>query len=92
MKFYDTTTGQMIEAVRFDPDKGPWPAVVQADGMGGYTVYNDLHKGDIRVQPGEWIRIDQPGNIYPIHPLDLTTHYRPCEEPKDEAPKNHQAD
>lgn len=68
----------VIEAERFDPENGQWPApVIEKHGLTvyRYSVYNALHNNYIPVKPGDYIRVDKPNDVYPIAESVLEKEY-----------------
>ena len=57
---------KIIEAEQFDPKSSVWPKGVYSFPHNNYRVYNRLHDTNIFVKPGDWIRIDNEDDIYPI--------------------------
>lgn len=56
---------RVITAVQFDPNK-PLPLNVNTSGEGHWAVYNALHQSYINLKPGDYVRIDDPNDTYPI--------------------------
>lgn len=50
---------------QFWPEQKPWPLNVRADA-GSHVVWNELHQSYIKLKPGDWVRVDTPGDTYPI--------------------------
>jgi len=67
-----------IEAEQFQPDKMPWPSDVHRRDDGTFFVCNDLHKSDITIKPGDWVRVDIPGDRYPIDAKYMEENFVPA--------------
>jgi hypothetical protein len=53
------------------------------NGPGGYHVYNDLHTSWIDLKLGDWVRIDDPNDTYPIDAAYMAANYDQIEENTD---------
>lgn len=47
---------------------------------GKYYVWNELHKSKINLQPGDWVRQDDPKDYYPIAQAVFNETFEPVEE------------
>jgi len=63
-----------IKAEQFFPDSPIWPKGVLA-WPGEYVVFNELHSMYITIKPGDWVRIDNKNDIYPIDQSYMKEHY-----------------
>jgi hypothetical protein len=68
-----------IEAEQFFPDKPPWPPGVHSDPSlsTGWYVRNELHNSKIEIKPGDFVRTDLPGDLYPIDREYMAKNYEP---------------
>ena len=58
---------EIIEAVEFKGGrKETWPPGVTYDPDGYFVVWNNLHKTYIKLQLGDYIRVDKENDRYPI--------------------------
>ena len=55
-----------IGVVQYHPDDINHPACLRKRDDGSAYVVNQLHNSAINVSPGDYIRIDTPGDCYPI--------------------------
>jgi hypothetical protein len=68
-----------IQAVEFQPHIRPWPLNVRSRSSlsdNDWFVWNELHKSEINVRPGDMIRVDDPNDTYPIDPAKFAETYR----------------
>lgn len=70
---------QQIEAIRYAPNV-EFPSFVKLRAFdGAVQVYNPAHSSWISVKDGDWIRIDNPGDVYPITNDYMKSKYRAIE-------------
>jgi len=68
---------EIIEAVEFLSNEKEWPKGIDFDpDDGSYGVWNDLHQIRIKFKHGDFIRMDNPQDRYPI---DRETFHRTYE-------------
>lgn len=68
------STPKIITAEQFDPER---PADYISHAGDEYAVYNELHDSWIKLAPGDWVRVDKPGDRYPIDRETFEATYRP---------------
>jgi len=77
MKFINKP--KIITAEQFFPDEASWPInVVQIQN--NYMVWNDVSEKYLAVLPGDWVRVDQPEDTYPIKDSSMKQNYEPYDE------------
>lgn len=68
---------KIINAEEFYPHEERWPVNVCYIN-GSYKVWNNLHSSYITVKPGDWIRIDNIDDTYPIDRAYIEENYEVC--------------
>lgn len=72
MKF--VSKPKVIEAVWFNENAPHWPPnVTHKDGK--YTVYNKLHNSYIELKHGDYVRVDDLNDTYPIDRRYMEENY-----------------
>lgn len=73
---------EVIEAVQFAPGV-PLPVGTQIEyGIDTpWRVWNALHESWIGFRAGDWLRVDNPEDVYPIDAATFARTYEPLEEP-----------
>lgn len=71
---------KIITAEQFRVAHKPWPPNVRAetdvDGGGTYyVVHNNLHESDIRLHDGDYVRVDDLNDTYPIDQSYMGENY-----------------
>lgn len=69
-----------ITAVQFtDPDTIATQARVYPNADGDWVVYNGLHQSEIKLKLGDYVRIDDYNDNYPIDEGTFNNTYEPIE-------------
>lgn len=67
---------KIITAIKLDPDQlEAIPAHVFRDKDGDWAVYNKLHDSNIKLKVGDYIRVDDPNDTYPIDADYMAANY-----------------
>lgn len=72
MKFQ--TKLRIIEAEQFWPDNKKWPPNV-VKVLGRHKVWNDLNAEYLNIKPGDWVRVDDLKDTYPIDEKYMEENY-----------------
>ena len=54
----------IVEAIEYRPGMLPPHTHLREDGSA--YVWNELHKSEINLEPGDMVRVDEPRDCYPI--------------------------
>lgn len=70
------------EFEQFWPKEHAWPygvAVAVDHGGSYYAVWNELHQSNIRIEEGDWVCVDDPGDVYPVKRVIFEATYTSVE-------------